>query len=486
MILQSSKNNIAAWTALCASGAAAMLIANNFMMQVVVVAILFVLFYITLTITARPYAYALLLFSLPLSFELKTKEGFSLFFPSEIFLLITVLGFFFFAVQQWQEIKAYLKQPLVWLLLADLVWMYISAVKADESLVAFKRTGLKTLYFLGYFMILQQWIANEKKPHLLFSLYAIGMIIPVIFTIYMHSKGNFTPDSAPKVSRPFYNDHTIYGAMIAFVIPFLCIPFRNKYLSVTAIVFLLFMLVAEFFSFSRASWISLFVAGGVFLLLRFKIKFSFLLGLVAIAGGILFWQSESIIQSIAGNEATSSEESISEHAISVTNVETDASNLERINRWNCAIRMFKERPLFGFGPGTYQFEYHRFQQRTEMTYISTFNGEKGNSHSEYLSALSETGAPGFVLFVAIVLYTTWLGFHLYRRYPPGYDRKVILAAFLGLITYDIHGLFNHFSDTDKAAVLLYGSMAILSYYKMKLSEEPEEEKGEVRFRETTS
>ena len=34
------------------------------------------------------------------------------------------------------------------------------------------------------------------------------------------------------------------------------------------------------------------------------------------------------------------------------NVSTDASNLERINRWNCAIRMYAERPFLGHGPGT--------------------------------------------------------------------------------------------------------------------------------------
>jgi O-antigen ligase len=65
--------------------------------------------------------------------------------------------------------------------------------------------------------------------------------------------------------------------------------------------------------------------------------------------------------------------------------------------------MFKERPVFGFGPATYAFEYARFQEPENLTIISTNFGDMGNAHSEYLSALSETGFVGFVLFVLFVV-----------------------------------------------------------------------------------
>ncbi len=55
----------------------------------------------------------------------------------------------------------------------------------------------------------------------------------------------------------------------------------------------------------------------------------------------------------------------------MTNISSDASNLERINRWDCAISMFKERPFFGYGPGTYMFQYAKYQLKKNRTIIST-------------------------------------------------------------------------------------------------------------------
>ena len=43
-----------------------------------------------------------------------------------------------------------------------------------------------------------------------------------------------------------------------------------------------------------------------------------------------------------------------EHIQSITTISSDASNVERINRWSSAVSMFKERP-FWFWNGTYQF-----------------------------------------------------------------------------------------------------------------------------------
>lgn len=56
-----------------------------------------------------------------------------------------------------------------------------------------------------------------------------------------------------------------------------------------------------------------------------------------------------------------------EKSMSVTNIQTDASNMERLNRWVSALRMFEERPMFGFGPGSYQFTYIPFQEKVWKT-----------------------------------------------------------------------------------------------------------------------
>ncbi|MGB0271742.1 MAG: hypothetical protein ACPGAJ_07495, partial [Schleiferiaceae bacterium] len=70
-----------------------------------------------------------------------------------------------------------------------------------------------------------------------------------------------------------------------------------------------------------------------------------LAGLVLLVAGLNF----SYISSKFERNTQDSSDDLNEHVASVTNVSTDASNLERINRWNCAIRMYTERPFLGHG-----------------------------------------------------------------------------------------------------------------------------------------
>ena len=104
--------------------------------------------------------------------------------------------------------------------------------------------------------------------------------------------------------------------------------------------------------------------------------------------------------SLEQNEKESSTDYAS-HVQSMSNISTDASNVERINRWHSAFRMFDERPWFGWGPGTYMFEYAPFQKWSEKTIISTNFGEGGNAHSEYIGPLAEQGIMGPIVFILI-------------------------------------------------------------------------------------
>ena len=163
-------------------------------------------------------------------------------------------------------------------------------------------------------------------------------------------------------------------------------------------------------------------------------------------------------------------EEFSERLQSATNVTTDASNLERINRWSCALAMFKERPIFGFGPGTYAFEYARFQQPENLTIISTNFGNMGNAHSEYLGPLAEMGLLGLLTVLGIIAAIFYKGITLYYTWPDDdkESRIIILSIVLSLTTYFVHGILNNFLDTDKAAVPIWGMAAIIMAMEMRL------------------
>jgi len=153
---------------------------------------------------------------------------------------------------------------------------------------------------------------------------------------------------------------------------------------------------------------------------------------------------------------------LGQHLRSSSNISTDQSNLERINRWKCALRMFAVKPHAGWGPGTYQFSYGPFQKASERTAISTDFGDAGNAHSEYLGALSESGWPGALLFLAITVSVIITGIRVWYRGKRDADGYLALAMVAGLMTYAVHGVMNSFLDSDKIAALWWGFTAIIT------------------------
>jgi len=220
------------------------------------------------------------------------------------------------------------------------------------------------------------------------------------------------------------------------------------------------LVIAIVLSFCRAAWVSLALALIVYFIIIFKIKLRWvILSIGALVGAFYVFQFE-IYNALEKNKQGSSANFV-EHIESITNISSDPSNLERINRWQSAFRMYSERPFFGWGPGTYQFVYAPFQRAREKTIISTNAGDLGNSHSEYFGPLSEEGMLGMLAFLGIVITVISTGMRVYKRAKDKEIKLLSLITLLALITYFIHGMMNNFLDTDKASVPFWGFIAIL-------------------------
>jgi O-antigen ligase len=263
---------------------------------------------------------------------------------------------------------------------------------------------------------------------------------------------------------PLFKEHTSYGAVLALFYPAaIYLAFRKTSWVLKAISSLLFVIltVALVLSYTRAAWLSLVGAGLVYLIYLFRMSKSLvwtLVGIVCIITALNF----SMISSKFERNTTDSSDDLNEHVASVTNVSTDASNLERINRWKCAIRMFQERPLLGHGPGTYMFLYAPYQKPSEKTIISTNGGNRGNAHSEYLGPLAESGILGLATFLGLIISVVVVSIKTYQRIGEPRVKGMLRLAFLGLITYYLHGFLNNFLDMDKASAPFWGFTAIIA------------------------
>jgi O-antigen ligase len=129
--------------------------------------------------------------------------------------------------------------------------------------------------------------------------------------------------------------------------------------------------------------------------------------------------------------------------------------------------MFSEKPLTGFGSGTFQFQYLSYQVESEKTRISVTSpynikpGRGGTAHSEYLLALSESGIFSLLFFSGMILFTIRAGMQNYYNLKDERLKYISGFVLLGFITYCVHGFFNNFLDTDKTAFLFFGAMSVI-------------------------
>jgi putative inorganic carbon (HCO3(-)) transporter len=234
----------------------------------------------------------------------------------------------------------------------------------------------------------------------------------------------------------------------------------NLLLRVLLVIGFVILTVGLIFSYTRAAWLSIAGIAGILVVMLLGIKLRTAILALLVSSSFVYLSWDDLQVSLSRNKQDSSDK-LEEHVTSMSNVSSDASNLERLNRWNCAIEMFKERPMVGWGPGTYQFVYAPFQRSKDLTIISTRQGDGGNAHSEYLGPLCEQGVPGMLLFIALLLTVSQLSFRLFYKLQERNMKLLVSSAYLGLMTYYIHGVLNNYLDLDKASVPFWGFTAIL-------------------------
>ncbi len=402
-------------------------------------------------------------FLAPLSVELSRFAGelpFDISLPTEPLILVFLLVMLSGKLLNGSLNRKLLYHPLTLAVIFYLVWLVITTVTSTMPVVSLKFLLVRLGYVLMFYFLAVEIFRRRENIHGFLWCYIIGLSLVIIYTMYNHAGYGFLSQRAAHwVVRPFYNDHTAYGAALAMFIPVLLFaPLKRKWH--TAVLVLVFI-VALVFSYSRAAWLSVGAAFLIWLVITLRIRFATLVTFTIIAGGLVFMLRDDIVREMEKNRQDSSA-NFREHIRSMTNITSDASNLERINRWKAALAMYRERPVLGWGPGTYMFNYAPFQFSYDRTIISTNFADGGDTHSEYLGPLSETGLPGmlsFILVAAIALYT---GFRLLIRLERRKDRLLVKGILLGLVTYLVHGTLNNFLHSDKAAIPFWGFLAVLA------------------------
>ena len=115
----------------------------------------------------------------------------------------------------------------------------------------------------------------------------------------------------------------------------------------------------------------------------------------------------------------------------------DALVTYRLGPWATAVQMAAERPLTGWGPGTFGAEYvaHRLELEiaTRKRFVNPLlTSSYGEAHNDYLQPFAEAGVPaGLALVAAVALLLRGLGSQVRRLEEPSRRvEAVFLFAFL--------------------------------------------------------
>jgi putative inorganic carbon (hco3(-)) transporter len=393
----------------------------------------------------------LLIIALPLSVEVALTDDHKIFLPSELLLGAMIIALFPACfLPKMRHFITGSPLPLLWV-----ASFFIPVIFSGMPLVSFKFFVINTAYVILFFYFITFFFERGIQIDRMIIAYMMVFIPVTFYGIYQLHQFGYNPVTLPGVFKPFYNDHTIFGASAAMLTGFFAgMSGKNK----RWLIPLVLALSAVYLSGSRAAIISMLILLPLVLFARFSFirKLSPLLFLVLLVWA--FSQRDNVRDYIRHSRQASRDVSANmvDRAKSVTNIKSDASNIERLNRWTAAIQMFAEKPHTGFGPGTYRFTYIPYQDKTLENRLTVKNpdnpppGSGGTAHSELFLQLSENGWPTTLIFIVLLFRWTYLGIRYGR-----FSNPLFLGAFLGLTTYFIHMQFNNFLSTDSFAFLFW-------------------------------
>ncbi|GAA4504501.1 hypothetical protein GCM10023172_30780 [Hymenobacter ginsengisoli] len=425
---------------------------------------------LVLALTRWQWLYYGLFLTLPFSHEFGLTGGLRMDVPSEPLLLSLLVcvplalllgpgGVRQLAPHEWRH-------PLLVLPLLLLAWAALDTYFSVDKIKSIKYLLAKCWYLIPLLLGSLLVLRRPADFWRLAACYVSGAVLSLAWVLPRQASVHFSLAKINWPIQPFYTNHVIYATTLALLLPLAGglaaqAPTRaRRRLWLGTSLLLLFGLIM---SYTRASWLSLPVAGLVYWVMRLRLTRLLLLGVaVAVAGATAYFvHNENFMRFRPDYEKTIWHgDNLAAHLQSTYKLR-DVSGMERVYRWVAAARMIADKPLTGSGPSTFNPTYKRYTVSGFRTYVSA-NHEGSTVHNYFLMQLAEQGIPAFLLFcslVATALLTAERLYHATRPYPELH--RVVLAASLSFIIILTHLLLNELVETDKIGSIFFVSLAVL-------------------------
>ncbi len=425
---------------------------------------------VVLVATRWQWAYYGLFLTLPFSREISLPGGLSMDVPSEPLMLV-LLGCVPLALLLAPGGLAQLgrrewRHPLLLLPLLMLSWAALDTVFSTDTLKSVKYVLAKCWYLVPFVLGTLLLVRRPADFWRVAAFYVGATAVSLCWVLPRHAGTGFSFAKINRAIQPFYLNHVTYATTLALLLPLAAglaaqaptATRRRLWLGVGAL--LLFGLLT---SYTRASWLSLPVAGIFYWVMRLRLT-RVMLAVVALgmAGSAVYFMSgENFMRFRPDYEKTIWHGGDFSAHLKSTYKFQDVSGMERVYRWVAAAGMIADKPITGSGPATFYPEYKRYTVTSFRTYVSD-NREHSTAHNYFLLLMAEQGVPGFVLFCALVataLLTAERLYHASLRRPDVH--RIVLAVALSLVIILFHLFLNELIEVDKIGSVFFVIMAVL-------------------------
>ena len=113
-----------------------------------------------------------------------------------------------------------------------------------------------------------------------------------------------------------------------------------------------------------------------------------------------------------------------------------------------SLRMFSQRPILGWGLGTFPTVYPQFRSFYTNSFVNA-------AHNDYLQLLTETGIVGFAIAIWFLIAAFRPAIRKTRNWPSDVNGAVAVAALLGICGILVHSFVDFNLQIPANAMLFY-------------------------------
>ena len=423
-------------------------------------------------------AYWIFLFTIPASIQINfAGDTMSITLPDQPLMWSFLLVFIMMWASNPNVIpKWWWRDPLVLIVTLQFLWTIVAVVCSKMLFFSLKFLLAKT-WLLVCFFILPIWIFQEKKDFIKgFMLLLVPMLITVLVILVHHALLGFRFDMVQKSMSGLYYNHVDYSTVISMFFPLLLIAVpltkgRHIFIRGGLILIIMIFITGIAFSYARAAVIGVVFAIVIGITMRMRLA-NFVMpafyGLIILLMCYMV-QNNKYIDFRPDYNNTYMHKNFTDHVISTFRGK-DMSSMERLYRWIAAIRMSKDRPLTGYGPRAFYYNYKPYAVTSFRTYVSR-NPEQSTTHHYFLYMLVEQGWPAMILYAILMVVIFAKAQKIYHRFKDRFYRHVTIGLAMTIAVGFINNFFSELIETHKVAALFFIPLVLLIILDRKSREE---------------